>query len=78
MQSASMRAPQRASTGGGNMTPGLSPTAPHLAALASPASFPPALVPLFSFHVFLPHQLLHLILNETYILEKHEHASGEC
>lgn len=68
----SLPAPQRASTGGGNMTP--AHPSPHLPALLSPPSFPPALVPLFSFHILLPHRWLHLKQTETY--RKHLSASG--
>lgn len=71
----SLPAPQRASTGGGNMTPA-TPSPSHLTALLSPPSFPPAFHPLFSFHVFLPHRLLHLMRTETY--RKHRSASSAC
>lgn len=59
MQSASFHAPQRASTGGGNMTPGHPPTPlpnthTHLPVLPLLASFPPSLV-YFPHSVFSSH-----------------------
>lgn len=38
---------------------------PHLTTLLSSPSFPSAFDPLFSLHIFLPHQLIHLLRNET-------------
>lgn len=60
----SLPAPQRASTGGGNMTAVHPP--PPLPAFLSAPSFPPTHVPLFSFHIFLPHQFLHPMCCQTY------------
>lgn len=74
----SLPAPQRASTGGGNMTPAHPPHLPLLIWLHSSLliSFPPALDPLFSVHFFLPHRLLQLMWTET--CRKHWNASGAC